>query len=513
MQGGSSGPYGAPYAGASPFLPPMMPRIATGPVAQSGPFNYVSGPHGVAGPHGGVDQFAHQQQPQWINRPGYHHQSLAFFAPMPPSWGTRPGSSPQTTTPQPQPASSYLQSLVKCIEERHSPHRCSYELKEQIRAAMSKLEQLKEITQRIQQLSGNRCETGNHENSTEEGMAWPTGSFAPDSSTSGSVDALKDSRNIPAEAAHFVKQKGFEPAEPKSSETSERLEELSLAGATAKALKASIEQLLGPLHRFRTGQGTRAETVAWKELGTRQKKIKRYRGRRKKHRRQVAQKLREEREAFNSVDTAADEWRAQRLAQDIARTRLQQMEKAANAEAQEKKRQLEQNVNSLLVLERLHKLRALRVAKLRRLGQIFPEEDDDFMARVQQSAQEEATEATASLGGTDEDTRYPMGPGLEGDVEPGQIVRSEKGSAEVHGLEQTRGDSAAIAGPDGSRQSESELQLYYLDSATDMGRLIQVRRAWDTFLSPDGSAIPGHWVAPPEPPGPAWAQFLERKGT
>lgn len=100
-------------------------------------------------------------------------------------------------------------------------------------------------------------------------MVQSTRESAPYSSTSGFVDALNDSHQEPAEAAKVGKHKGLQPVDLNSSNRFDRLEELFLAEATAKALKASIEQLLGPLHRVRTGEGTKAETEAWKEYETR----------------------------------------------------------------------------------------------------------------------------------------------------------------------------------------------------------------------------------------------------
>lgn len=96
------------------------------------------------------------------------------------------------------------------------------------------------------------------------------------------------------------------------------------------------------------------------------------------------------------------------------------------------------------------------------------------MARVQQGAKEEAAEATAGLGDTKEDAQHAMGLGLEANPEPGQVDLSNEASAQAHSSG-SRGNKEARGGSDGSRQAEPELQHYYLDSATNMGRLIEVR--------------------------------------
>eukprot|EP00850_Spirogloea_muscicola_P018210 SM000164S02272 [mRNA] locus=s164:311681:315274:+ [translate_table: standard] len=157
-----------------------------------------------------------------------------------------------------------------------------------------------------------------------------------------------------------------------------------LEGATGRKEGESSDQLR--LH----------EVSSWEELKRRRHKLLRNRLRRKKLRRRAAVGRSQEKNKFDEADQKADQWRAQQIAKDIALRKMQHMKQVAADKAREDRLQLEEELEMMLMVEKLQELRHLRVEKLRRQGHLLPEEDDNFLARVQASVEEEEQRAAGN---------------------------------------------------------------------------------------------------------------------
>lgn len=170
----------------------------------------------------------------------------------------------------------------------------------------------------------------------------------------------------------------------------------------ALKLENEIKTLLAPLERstcIDTGTST-LEAIELRLLEKRRQKVLRNRRWRKKKRQRVAEALRKERDKFEELDRAADEWRARELANAIAQRKMEEIRESAEFAAEEDRRATEKELEMVLMLEYLQELRDLRIAKLRRQGHLLPDEDDKFMERVKAAVEEEermvATSQTAA---------------------------------------------------------------------------------------------------------------------
>ncbi|KAL2489715.1 U11/U12 small nuclear ribonucleoprotein 59 kDa protein [Forsythia ovata] len=162
----------------------------------------------------------------------------------------------------------------------------------------------------------------------------------------------------------------------------------------------------------------------------------------------------------------------------------------------------------------------------------LPEEDDKFLEQVKAAVQEEERQAMAAADtdaakdaiATAEESRKtiishaPDSEDLysnnsrdngkedqktESKNKTDSILVSTKESGK-HGLE---GPSSSVA-YNTVANLPMEFYHYYHGSNTDMGTLIEVRRAWDAYIRPGGSRIPGHWVQAPPPADEIWASYL-----
>lgn len=62
----------------------------------------------------------------------------------------------------------------------------------------------------------------------------------------------------------------------------------------------------------------------------------------------------------------------------------------------------------------------------------------------------------------------------------------------------------------GPEKTSNNSTFWALTSADrDLEAFIAIRKSWDTFLRPSGSAIPLGWVVPPDTPNDNWNQYLK----
>ncbi|KAL6972800.1 hypothetical protein U1Q18_026972 [Sarracenia purpurea var. burkii] len=303
-----------------------------------------------------------------------------------------------------------------------------------------------------------------------------------------------------------------------------------------RASNAIISKLGAQLEPFRI---VTEETSPWEKksaavrLGNKMQKSKRNKRWRKRKRKSIAEMLAKEHERFDKADQEADEWRAREIAKDIAKRKVEKMKKIAKLKAKEEKKNLESELELVLIVEKLQELRTLRIQKLKKQGHFLPEEDNRFLERVRAAVEEEELQAMAAAD-TDaakdaiamaEESRK----NIEGHGPGSKVVMGNKGenvdTQEQRTLNEDKSGSGAVITENKAEKQKSEGQShgrtydsvaslpiefyhYYHGSNMDMGTLIEVRRTWDQYIRPGGSRIPGHWVQPPPPANEIWASYL-----
>ncbi|KAF8084441.1 hypothetical protein N665_0717s0008 [Sinapis alba] len=142
----------------------------------------------------------------------------------------------------------------------------------------------------------------------------------------------------------------------------------------------------------------------------------------------------------------------------------------------------------------MQELRSLRIEKLKKQGHFLPEEDDKFFESVRAAVEQEEnqgqsvtnTEAEENVIASEEDTSLT--------TDNNKIIKKDT-DKESNTVEAASCEKTIEALPDNSVDNVSNLPVecyhYYYGSNLDMGRLIEIRREWDAYLSPGGSRIPG----------------------
>ncbi|CAH8310101.1 unnamed protein product [Eruca vesicaria subsp. sativa] len=258
------------------------------------------------------------------------------------------------------------------------------------------------------------------------------------------------------------------------------------------------------------------ENSPWEEksaavrLTCRMKKSKRNKLWKKKKRRCVAEMRAKELERFEQADREADEWREKEMAKDMANRKVDEMKAIEKVKAKRERRRLEPELELALIVEEMKELRSLRIEKLKKQGHFLPEEDDKFFESVRAAVEQEENQAQSVINTE-----------AEGNVIASEEDTSIATSKEIINKDTDKESNTVAAGPcektleappDSGCDNVSNLPVecyhYYYGSNLDMGRLIEIRREWDAYLSPGGSRIPGHLVQPSPPANEIWASCL-----
>lgn len=312
----------------------------------------------------------------------------------------------------------------------------------------------------------------------------------------------------------------------------------SLSVEAANTLISKLRVQLEPFRIATDDTGPWEEKSAVVRLANKIQKSKRNKSWRKRKRRRIAGMLTKELERFDQADQEADEWRAREIAKDIAKRKVEKMKEIAKLKAKEERKRLESELELVLIVEKLHELRSIRIDKLKKQGYFLPEEDDKFLERVRAAVEEEErlamvavdTDAAKDAIATAEESRKVIqghGPDTKDQssdkdenkenrdpINEGEnIIKKEPSTAAVTNHESVKqgSEGQGYGGTYDSMPSlPAEFYHYYHGSSTDMGTLIEVRRTWDAYIRPGGSRIPGHWVQPPPPADEIWASYLVR---
>ncbi|CAA3006282.1 U11/U12 small nuclear ribonucleoprotein 59 kDa protein [Olea europaea var. sylvestris] len=301
----------------------------------------------------------------------------------------------------------------------------------------------------------------------------------------------------------------------------------SLSLDAANAIMSKLRFQVEPFQVVTNDKTPWEEKSVVKRLADKIQKYKRNKLWRKRKRRRVAEKIAKEHEQFDEMDKEADEWRAREIAKDIAKSKVEKMKEIAKVKAKEEKRRLASELELVLIVEKLQELRSIRIQKLKKQGHFLPEEDDKFLEQVKAAVEDEERQAMAAADtdaakdaiATAEVSRKTIKSHAPDSEELNSNVSLNNGKEDQKTESKNNTGSMVVAnkesgkhGSEGPGSSVANLPMefyhYYHGSNTDMGTLIEVRRAWDAYIRAGGSRIPGHWVQPAPPSDEIWASYL-----
>ncbi|KAL2472102.1 U11/U12 small nuclear ribonucleoprotein 59 kDa protein [Abeliophyllum distichum] len=306
----------------------------------------------------------------------------------------------------------------------------------------------------------------------------------------------------------------------------------SMSLDAANAIMSKLRFQLEPFRVVTDEKSPWEEKSMVKRLADKMQKYKRNKLWRKRKRKRVAEKIAKEHEQFDQMDKEADEWRAREIAKDIAKSKVEKMKEIAKVKAKEEKKRLASELELVLIVEKLQELRSIRIQKLKKQGHFLPEEDDKFLEQVKAAVQEEERQAMAAADtdaakdaiATAEESRKTIKSHAPDSEDLYSNNSRDNGKEDQKTESKNKTDSILVTtkesgkhGLEGTGSSVAyntvanlpmEFYHYYHGSNTDMGTLIEVRRAWDAYIRPGGSHIPGHWVQAPPPADEIWASYL-----
>ncbi|KAG7570661.1 Programmed cell death protein 7 [Arabidopsis thaliana x Arabidopsis arenosa] len=280
-----------------------------------------------------------------------------------------------------------------------------------------------------------------------------------------------------------------------------------LSVEAANSLMSTLRAQLEPFRFVVDENSPWEEKSAAVRLTCKMKKSKRNKLWKKRKRRCVAEMRAKEPERFEQADREADEWREKEMAKDMANRKVDEMKAIEKIKAKRERRRLEPELELALIVEEMQELRSLRIEKLKKQGHFLPEEDDKFFESVRAAVEQEENQAQSLINTETEEN-------VIASEEDTTLTTSNKTNKD------TEKDSNTIAascektmkapenGCDNISNLPPEFYHYYYGSNIDMGRLIEIRREWDAYLSPGGSRIPGHWLQPSPPANEIWASCL-----
>ncbi|KAJ4892418.1 U11/U12 small nuclear ribonucleoprotein 59 kDa protein [Raphanus sativus] len=287
-------------------------------------------------------------------------------------------------------------------------------------------------------------------------------------------------------------------------------EQEKLSVEAANSLMYTLRAQLEPFRFVVDENSPWEERSAAARLACRMKKSKRNKLWKKNKRRCVAEMRAKEPERFEKADREADEWREKEMAKDMANRKVDEMKAIEKVKAKRERRRLEPELELALIVEEMQELRSLRIDKLKKQGHFLPEEDDKFFESVRAAVEQEENQAQ-SVTNTETQENVIASEEHTSLTTDNKIVNKDT-DKESNTIAEASCEKTTEAPLDSGCDNVSNLPVecyhYYYGSNLDMGRLIEIRREWDAYLSPGGSRIPGHWVQPSPPVNEIWASCL-----
>ncbi|XP_063045639.1 programmed cell death protein 7 [Engraulis encrasicolus] len=242
-----------------------------------------------------------------------------------------------------------------------------------------------------------------------------------------------------------------------------------------------------------------------KKLSTTLKK--RTRARRQKLERLEEEQKREER--LTERHAAIDAWRMKRIRQVEEKKREEELKAAADAVLSEVRKKQGDAKKMVDILRALEKLRKLRKEAAARKG-VYPEKESDEVFEGHLSRLRSLIGKRTALYGAEEKALRVMLEGEQEEERKRDVEKRQRKEREklLHKRRQVENMLFGDAIPDD--HPLLAFQDYYLQAESSLPALVQIRREWDQFLTPDGSAVPQAWVLPEPPADEAWATALEK---
>uniref|UniRef100_A0A7N0UKR8 Uncharacterized protein n=1 Tax=Kalanchoe fedtschenkoi TaxID=63787 RepID=A0A7N0UKR8_KALFE len=306
---------------------------------------------------------------------------------------------------------------------------------------------------------------------------------------------------------------------------------LSLCVQAANSLVSHLTYQLEPFRLVADESGLWEDKSVAVSLANKFHKTRRNKQWRKRKRKRLAEMHTKQVEHFDLEDHDADEWRAKEIANDMSKQKLEKLKEIAKLKAKEEKKQLESELELVLIVEKLQELRSLRIEKLKKQGHFLPEEDNKFLERVRAAVEEEEriamlaaeTDTTKEVIETVEESRrfsHSIVPVVNYDCNKdgphegrsqNNSTKNNSNPCPVSDEEPGKKVNKQLGHPSVQKSVGNlpmEFYHYYHGSNTDLGTLIEVRGTWDAYIRPEGSRVPGHWIEPPPPANEVWASYL-----
>eukprot|EP00300_Choanocystis_sp_HF-7_P008122 c15716_g1_i2.p1 GENE.c15716_g1_i2~~c15716_g1_i2.p1 ORF type:complete len:175 (-),score=40.62 c15716_g1_i2:7-531(-) len=168
---------------------------------------------------------------------------------------------------------------------------------------------------------------------------------------------------------------------------------------------------------------------------------------------------------------------------------------------------VDKNKTTIAMLEELLHLRKQR---LKRLGHVFPEDDDAFVERLRQESESEREIVSTSPTTTPEAHAAKQ-------QQPSNHSETECSKTQAESTPEccdkaSSGDGNPWRGWAVQSHDESaDYDKYFMAGNSNLDALIFVRREWDKYIvkpGEGGSRIPQHFLQPPMPMSARWSKYL-----
>ncbi|XP_065836271.1 programmed cell death protein 7-like isoform X2 [Oscarella lobularis] len=240
---------------------------------------------------------------------------------------------------------------------------------------------------------------------------------------------------------------------------------------------------------------------------------RRARNRRKKaylKRRRDREEAEEEREKaqWEEKHREIDEWRAKRIATNIAKAREASVKLEAGETLSEVKLKQKDAQEMLEMLSTLKELRSIRREVARRKGKTQPAECDELFAKKIAELETFAKDLQLVYGQEEKTLRVMM-------EEEGEAVEQEQLRLVQETTQREQGSVIEEANSHEQPITADPMKPfidYYAQADWRLDSLIGIRHVWDSYVVPSdfpgSSRIPDGWVVPVQPSSKAWEAFL-----
>ncbi|KAG7639892.1 Programmed cell death protein 7 [Arabidopsis thaliana x Arabidopsis arenosa] len=299
------------------------------------------------------------------------------------------------------------------------------------------------------------------------------------------LEALKMIKDAKGSVENAVQDSGVECLRYLEARKMDLGQQEMLSVDAANSLMSTLRAQLEPFRFVVDENSPWEEKSAAVRLTCKMKKSIRNKLWKKRKRRCAAEMRAKEPERFEQADREADEWREKEMAKDMANRKVDEMKAIEKIKAKRERKRLEPELELALIVEEMQELRSLRIEKLKKQGHFLPEEDDKFFESVRAAVEQEENQAQSLINTETEEH-------VIASEENTTLTTSNKTNNDTDKDSNTNAASCerTMKAPDNGCDNISNLPVevyhYYYGSNIDMGRLIEIRREWDAYLSAGG---------------------------